>query len=90
MDREEAKLNKVDIEHLKLMFKITTVEDIANDFNYQIDTIYDDFESRTCKNCKYCDSQFRYEPCPIADEMIQDIGVNFGCNEFKRKLNDNK
>lgn len=93
MDREELS-NKIHREMLSKSFSrqddgLTSIL-IGHATSIATDILLDDLESRVCENCEYCDSQFRYEPCPIADEMIQDIGVNFGCNEFKRKLNDNK
>ena len=50
-----------------------------------IDDIYDDFESRTCKNCKYfikdkfvcCNSK--------APTIVQINDDSFGCSKFERR-----
>ena len=47
-----------------------------------IDRIYDDFESRTCDNCKYLDGL-----CTLGIKHFE-IDTNpsdFGCNKFVRK-----
>jgi len=48
-----------------------------------IDRIYDDFESRVCKNCLY----YFKETCvcdesPLVTEIVDE---NYGCNKFERR-----
>jgi len=58
-------------------------------FENIVDEVYNDFESRICKNCKYfikikkrllCSHPINYDYI-ITDE-------NFGCNRFERKENE--
>ena len=45
-----------------------------------IANIYDDFESRTCENCKFI------EVCALCLLVVKDGEFSdFGCSEFKRK-----
>lgn len=44
-----------------------------------IDEIYDDFESRTCGNCRFWSNEYGCIKLNI------DLGTDFGCNEFKIK-----
>ena len=48
-----------------------------------IDKIYDDFESRTCENCK------KDYMCSIQDAITKDAknltNIGFGCNKYKSK-----
>jgi len=49
-----------------------------------IDIVYDDFESRVCKSCKY-----DYCGCSVQDSLLHftpsaDLDT-FGCNKFKPK-----
>ena len=51
-----------------------------------IDRIYDDFESRICKNCKY----YNNGNCPILQGasvkyVLDWLDETFGCNKFERK-----
>jgi len=52
-----------------------------------INKIYNDFESRTCKNCsQYKDGKcriFQGAKCKYTLDVIDD--KNFGCNRFERK-----
>lgn len=60
-----------------------------------IDDIFDDFESRTCQNCKY----FNVSECSIIlpFESIDGLGTlgtmevdsDFSCSRFERKENAN-
>ena len=55
-----------------------------------IDSIYDDFENRTCENCKYYDS-FNESSGMCANISIQFVNAvdsDFGCNGWESK-NDN-
>jgi len=52
-----------------------------------IDMIYDDFESKTCENCRW------YKTVAIVTEeqklcalLDLNMGKNFGCNKFERKM----
>lgn len=56
---------------------------------YVINEIYDDFESRTCENCKYCidDGSSGYV-CKGMSDVIHISSIDdFGCNKFERKEN---
>ena len=57
-----------------------------------IDQIYDDFESRTCENCKYRDterpiSHVNWRECNNRDNIMsyQETLYSWGCNDFERK-----
>jgi len=58
-----------------------------------IDKIYDDIESRTCKNCIYYNPETNL--CLNQDLQNKELGVlfmppskSFGCNKFKRKVDE--
>jgi len=57
-----------------------------------IDVIFDDFESRVCKNCKYdwcgCDVQNAIFRISELNDMEMPNLDDFGCNKFERKEND--
>ena len=77
------------------LLEVDNFLDNENDFNNirkLINKIYDDFESRVCKNCKYfveCNDGYHY--C----NNINNTGLNgiitpdFGCNRFEKKENKN-
>jgi len=48
-----------------------------------IDEIYDDFESRICKNCEY----YKNGICVCDNSLLVAYAVDkdFGCNKFKKK-----
>ena len=51
-----------------------------------IKEIYDDFESRVCKNCFYY-----FEETCVCDEsplVTEIVDENYGCNKFKRRENE--
>ena len=52
-----------------------------------IDIIYDDFESRTCSNCKYCEYLKTTESYMCINNKCNAkwITLDFGCNIFERK-----
>jgi len=53
-----------------------------------VDIIFDDFENKICKNCKYHkDTQKSYKECDIIE-----LGTSnsFGCTLFERVANANK
>ena len=52
------------------------------EFEYKIDKIYNDFESRTCENCKLIN---RNGYCLIIDTSPN---KNFGCNRFERERDE--
>ena len=82
MTREEAKIVCQNIENGKH----------NNGFSsYFIDEIYNDFENRTCKNCKYyledsscnlMDNEQIHEKLNIFHRML--VEKNFGCNNWKK------
>jgi len=59
---------------------------------YLINKIYDDFESRTCENCKHFTVDEMIDPnnhfgyCDTEKTKIDGIlDIGFGCNIFSRK-----
>ena len=47
-----------------------------------IEAIYDDFESRTCENCKW----YINRGCgKIIENCIFPLPYNFGCNKWEKK-----
>ena len=90
MTRDEAK---------KLIFTYSESQfgrgygSIVDAHKYTVDTIYDDFESRTCSNCKWgleiedkeillCGTAV----CLGLDDYGQYVVTkDFGCNKFERK-----
>ncbi len=63
-----------------------------------INRIYDDFESRVCKNCKYynpahkvCENRKNIQPFEIDNKYVNIFtDGNFGCNRFERKEDERK
>lgn len=59
------------------------ITDGDNNVDEVIDSIYDDFESRTCENCKhnsigtFCEKDIRR---PLIAGYVD---IKFGCNKFK-------
>ncbi len=53
-----------------------------------INMIYDDLDSKICENCYHGGLNYVYGDCPIDDNMWTDgdLGKDFGCNKFERKL----
>jgi hypothetical protein len=48
-----------------------------------INEIYDDFESRVCKNCfYYFEGTCVCDESPLVTEIVDE---NYGCNKFKEK-----
>ena len=70
---------------------------VGSEFDKFIDKIFDDIESRTCKNCKYFEViDFIGNTCSNPkllqdEEMFVDRGLfinvreDFGCNRFERR-----
>ena len=52
-----------------------------------ISDIYDDFESRTCENCRYYNSKYEYcdNSNSVCNHLVVDIDKDFGCNKFERR-----
>ena len=60
-----------------------------NQYDVQVDKIYDDFESRICKNCEYWN---KYDECEkiyyhdnLANREYIETNEDFSCNKFERK-----
>ena len=59
-----------------------------------IDKIYDDFESKICKNCKYFKGTGMIANCSNLEVgkmnggAFIDVDENFGCNKFERRENE--
>lgn len=75
MTREDAK------KLFEWEYEFTTLS--FDDVNEYIDKIYDDFESRTCGNCKH-------EPSCLFVTMCEDCKIDYvesgvKCNKFERK-----
>lgn len=93
MTREEAKLSKIEMRMFKIGLRQITAEQIADDINDQIDTIYDDFESRICANCKniYIPKQSAFKAQCLfgysngSQDLRSVVDLTFGCNTFERK-----
>ena len=54
----------------------------------RVSKIYDDFESRTCENCKhwgYQDEEAMYEDCNLIEHIYSPTW--FGCKQFIKKEN---
>ena len=57
-----------------------------------IDEIYDDFENRTCKNCKYFKGSNKIANCSNLEVGAMnggafiDVDKDFGCNKFEKKI----
>lgn len=96
MTRQEAKASKV--KYLNSDDKWSTSIIPALDCHELLDTIYDDFESRTCSNCtsfRWDGIKNHYGHCSnyiimyhfdrTNDRNAVPISHDFGCNQFKRK-----
>jgi len=66
---------------------------LRKDVLKHVDKIYDDFESRTCENCKFYGAEHErishpnYRTCINTDSFtyMQEPHYEDGCNKFKRK-----
>jgi len=86
MTREKAKQLFIRNKNINTLSKINGIE--------IIDKIFDDFENRICRNCKwfYIDEDFNrpITRCKLgcAEEIIgagfQKVSELFGCNKFER------
>ena len=65
------------IEENQNVLNITT--DCKDIIEVIVSQIYDDFESRVCKNCEYYDSKYN-----ICDALNLVLPEEFGCNKFQR------
>lgn len=58
------------------------------DYELLLHEIYDDFENKICKNCKYLNLG-NYGICnyvePLQRQCLEFDTDDFGCNKFKRK-----
>lgn len=51
-----------------------------------IDKIYDDFESRTCENCKVIQNIKKFNKGAAYCNIIhKSVNKDFGCNKFERR-----
>ena len=75
MNREEAKR------------KFTAVTFNHKTFKQLIDVLYDEFESRTCGNCRYWNTNVKSRPKGLCSKLgVNNIG---GCGDyFDRKQKD--
>ena len=48
-----------------------------------IDKVYDDFESRTCKSCKYFTSSPNTNKYDCCEKGIADTSISFCCNKWE-------
>ena len=91
MTREEAKkrINCVK-EVVKNDFEEYEDEIVRADFMYKlIDEIFDEFESRVCKNCKHFKSKSGlcglWENGVMNEASFFNVDEDFGCNRFERR-----
>jgi len=79
MKREEAKEFEYSLDVDGYYYK---------DVELVIDNIYDDFESRTCKNCKHSGLYTKgWMPClhPENEYHIKEVHDDFGCNKWEAR-----
>ncbi len=75
MDRDEAKKGLWSTRNINTLSKV--------ECNSILDAVYDDFESRTCENCKHYNNMCEYGiTAPLFSEITY---KDFGCNKFERK-----
>ena len=80
MTREEAKEKM----YHHLFDDSITIEEAKDAFEMVIiDKIYDDFESRTCENCKY--DNYANSRCDLKSYIPEFYLENFGCTNFKKE-----
>ena len=79
--------------------KDVTHDTLVKIHNATVDEIFNDFESRTCDNCKYCEEDSNdtdvWIECrnPLSEmehtSLLSDAGypniVDFGCNKWEQK-----
>jgi len=71
-------------------FKRSIKGSLCQEYGYQLtDTIYDDFESMTCENCRYISEVTGDYFCTHNLNRFNYTDKDFGCNKFERKPNDN-
>lgn len=84
MTREEA------VETILDMYFTKEGTYFGEDYDKLIQSIYDDFESRTCENCKFYEEVYNEKgrkthtimQCSIIKEPFS---ATFGCNKFELK-----
>ena len=65
--------------------KVLLIDDVTN----LINQIYDDFDSRICKNCKYWKKYVNTSLCNEGTlDFIIETNEDFGCNKFERRINE--
>jgi hypothetical protein len=77
MTREEA--HRIAYEDLDSMYHSTWIKVVVDD-------IYNDFESRTCENCKYLIGKDKHSKCTfgyLPDNLYE---FEFGCIDFERRI----
>jgi hypothetical protein len=83
MTREEA--HRIAYEDLDSMYHSTWIKVVVDD-------IYDELESRVCKNCIYCEERDymiqREYFCNNAKVPFVDTEPMLGCNKFERNTNE--
>lgn len=97
MTREEA-LKKIQYETIlakddKILFQFCSLPKasivIKKDVEELIDKIFNDFESRTCENCKHFTFMSRansYICSSLDNQSVKWIDKDFGCNKFERRV----
>ena len=61
-------------------------------FDKFIERIYDDSESRTCGNCKFCNFDVENKQTfhkGYCTQLLHPVHLNFGCIKFERLKDDN-
>jgi len=87
---KEYRKTSLDVEKRRAELKLL-VENCDNG-NKVVDKVYNNFESRTCKNCKYIKTTY----APTCDLGVVSQGLfgngvvtlDFGCNKFERKVEE--
>ena len=94
MKRDQALNRCIDIVSINGRY----IPEMLEKLEYFIDEIYDDFESRVCKNCKYfnedegCTNElntlkFKDMFGKWEEPLYLENMKNFGCNRFEKKKN---
>lgn len=89
MTREEAKAEHDRHNSLQFVESCAVME--SDEVLKLIDEIYDDFESRTCENCKHGEYEKNIKGiyCSFVNYCGSDyMEKDFGCNKFERVEDD--
>ena len=65
--------------------KIFTGYYIGSEIDKFIDKIYDYFENRSCKSCKYFTSSLNTNKYDCCEKGITDTSISFCCNKWEVK-----